>query len=654
MVKAPIYVLWDETIPSKFAGEVDSRIKKLVLDFGSEKVKIEYALRVIGADGYLKHSELDNNPVPTFPCGRNPLGPIPSDITSSLSRNLSPSDKDVDELPPLVLVVSNRNVSADIDISEAITRLLDNPSRPRLAVLGTSAAESWATGISPALESRKEFLTHLKSEDVSSIDASFAKIINYLHAKHNEIVSSTKVNALSSPTDSSVPKSSDTQVSKPQNFETKDEAARPVISIADSMEAPTLKVSDVQPSVSLLPIERAPVAKEDEAQVITDAVVESKQSSHGRKRSLKRGKSRNLSPRAKRRQIRRNKMANQVKPMSVVPSVPIETFVTPDDLRAIDGQLIVDVPSTLNAKHWFHPDWKKLPTQGPSRDLELDYGSLKKLRVMAGSTRGTKHQYYGNENQDAFQVGYTKSGSHLVVVVADGVSSAQFSAYGSRALSFLVSQSVINQIDSVPEGDSVNTKLIIDTAVRQASDRTQSWNVEELYGPPSPPNENSRYDVAATLCVAVIQTTQDELGSRPVVLACVGDSPCYTLNGAEWTLRSTATKDGVLLEQGTRALPVRLGEDPRLEWFEFDLSDSEVLVLMTDGIGTSLDNGNTAVGRWLAPRLYGPVLLEHFISTLTYDRQGEDDDRTLAIVYDFEGISSAITDRQITASEIQS
>jgi serine/threonine protein phosphatase PrpC len=322
-------------------------------------------------------------------------------------------------------------------------------------------------------------------------------------------------------------------------------------------------------------------------------------------------------------------------------------------LISVDGQLIVDVPSTLNAKHWYTPDWKKLPLQGPSRDLELDYGSLKKLRVMAASARGTKHQFYGNENQDAFNVGFTKSGSHLVVVVADGVSSAQFSAYGSRAMSFLVSQSVMCQIDSSSEGDALDMKSIIETAVRQASDRTQNWRVDELYGPQSPPNENSLNDVAATLSVAVVGTTQDKLGSRSVTLACIGDSPCYTLKGAKWTLRSTATKDGVLLEQGTRALPVRLGEDPRLEWFEFDLSDSEVLVLMTDGIGTSLDNGNTAVGRWLAPRLYGPVPLEHFIGTLTYDRQGEDDDRTLAIVYDFQGIVSAIAETQKSVPEVE-
>jgi serine phosphatase RsbU (regulator of sigma subunit) len=93
-----------------------------------------------------------------------------------------------------------------------------------------------------------------------------------------------------------------------------------------------------------------------------------------------------------------------------------------------------------------------------------------------------------------------------------------------------------------------------------------------------------------------------------------------------------------------------MGEDPRLELFEFDLAKSDVLVMMTDGIGTSLASGDTPVGKWLAPRIYGPSLSQDFaglLSTnfsevLTYDRQGEDDDRTLVVLYDFDGVEKAL------------
>jgi hypothetical protein len=97
-----------------------------------------------------------------------------------------------------------------------------------------------------------------------------------------------------------------------------------------------------------------------------------------------------------------------------------------------------------------------------------------------------------------------------------------------------------------------------------------------------------------------------------------------------------------------------------MDLINFTMKLSDVLVLMTDGIGTSLASGDTAVGRWLGPRLYGPHLMTDmvhtldFVQTLTADRQGEDDDRTLAVVYDFNGVQQAIqaaTEEAQTPSE---
>ena len=346
---------------------------------------------------------------------------------------------------------------------------------------------------------------------------------------------------------------------------------------------------------------------------------------------------------------------------SSVPEFPTLAELVDIDLpHAADGQLITDQASSLNAKPWYSPNWKKLPNNGPSRDLELTAGSIGDLRLMAGSTRGTKHQFYSDENEDSFHVAQTKSGSHVVIAVADGVSSAKYSAYGSRVLSFMTSESIVNQIERASNKDELDIRSIMDTAIRSASDRAQSWHVGELYAPSESPDENSYRHVSATLCVAVLTTAVDADGNRAVNLACVGDSPCYTLRGTQWTIRSAATKEGALLEHGTQALPVPFGLDPRQEVFEFSLATDEVLVLMTDGIGTSLATGNTAVGRWLAPRLYGPALAQdfaallqyEFVNSMTYDRQTEDDDRTLAIVYDYRGILDAIASAQDAAPEV--
>jgi serine/threonine protein phosphatase PrpC len=273
------------------------------------------------------------------------------------------------------------------------------------------------------------------------------------------------------------------------------------------------------------------------------------------------------------------------------------------------------------------------------------------LRVMAGSARGTKHQFYGGENQDAFFISRTSSNSHLVIAVADGVSSATHSAYGSKMLTFLVARQVAEEIGSSHSTDG-DIKGIIASAVSRASNRVQNWNVDELYAPSTPPGPDAHLEVSATFSIAVISTQPDARGARNVTLACVGDSPCYTLRGLDWTLQSTATKEGELLEHGTVALPVRVGQDPRLEWFSFELESSDVLVMMTDGIGTSLGSGTTPVGKWLAPRIYGPSLSQdfagllstNFSETLTYDRQSEDDDRAMVIVYDYPGIEKVLHD----------
>jgi len=72
--------------------------------------------------------------------------------------------------------------------------------------------------------------------------------------------------------------------------------------------------------------------------------------------------------------------------------------------------------------------------------------------------------------------------------------------------------------------------------------------------------------------------------------------------------------------------------------------------LVSDGIGTSMASGNTVVGRWMAQRLYASdrdELLQQLsptelISTLTFDRQGEDDDRTMILLFDFDGYTNSI------------
>jgi serine/threonine protein phosphatase PrpC len=326
--------------------------------------------------------------------------------------------------------------------------------------------------------------------------------------------------------------------------------------------------------------------------------------------------------------------------------------ISPVDQITADGQIVIDLPSSMGMRPWYSPNWKKLPHRGPSRDLEVDLGSLGSLCVIAGSTRGTKHQYYGQENQDAFHIAQTNDSKYLIVAVADGVGAQEYSSYGSRFVSHYVSEEIADLLDDTISIESGALHQLLRLTIGRASDRMQQWRPDDLYAPTKEPTHENKNIVSSTLCVAVVPVEANSDGNRMITIACVGDSPCYTLNGLAWNLRSGVTKDGEFLEHGTDALPCAIGDEPFIEYFGFNMSRSEVLVLMTDGIGTMLGSGNTAVGKWLAPRLCGPQLMTDFIQTLTADRQGEDDDRTLAVVYELEGIQKRSANDSVEAASL--
>ena len=688
MPVVPVFLFWDETIEDSFAAIIREKIKTQIFEYCiSYGIDFHLAIFLIDPSGDTlpqkrKFSKLDIESSDwALESGRAPTNPsIKADLVDKFNREYSGQNHLEGFLRPLVLVVSNRQARTDVDMSRTIENFFNHNSKPRIAVLGTGITKVWSYSVNKDLLERKEFVTNLVSSDSVHIDASFVKITNWLLEKSTEpkpvkpldspaiqarptitpAPSSPPINA-SQPTQP--PPAPQVPESKPVKRPSINFGDEPVVPAAPKPQVAQTEPKKVEPAEVIHPsptfiTESKPENSAKETPEPIQKVLEkSPDDSTGFKfpRIWKRGGSeKNIEP-------EREVTPSEVPPPTVPPVFPTLAELVDRGLpRAADGQLITDQASSINAKPWYSSNWKFLPKNGPSRDLELTVGSFGDLRLMAGSTRGTKHQYHHDENEDSFHIAQTKSESHVVVAVSDGVSSAEYSSYGSRVLSFMTSESIVNQIEQASNEDELDIRSIMDTAIRRASDRAQSWIVGELYAPTEPPGENSYLQVSATLCVAVLDTRADAEGNRSVVLACVGDSPCYTLRGTKWMIRSTATKEGEILEHGTQALPVPFGLDPRHEVFEFSIAKDEVLVLMTDGIGTSLASGNTAVGQWLAPRLYGPALAQdfaallqyEFLNTVTYDRQTEDDDRTLAIVYDYRGIADAIASAQDAAPEV--
>lgn len=683
----PIFLVWDETIPQSFAESVKTHLLRLIEDFlPSQNLEAYVHATYLAREGspstgkYYKANEfpftqLLSSQVATsaglsFDLANLPITRVKQVITADEGKT--------DSLPPIVLLLVNRQLTDVYFPDKSVRNLLDHESEPRLAIIGTSAESAWKLPVE-LLETRK-VLAYSNSINETDIQASIQKVESFIEVKLSERRGSSTVEA----NVAKVPKGS--QPAPQPTVLPSAEPERPVISIAPDT---TKKLPQSEPAVVSRPsidisgggkvatthsesssanksLQPTPAPQPPIAPSVTppppspekwdSPVKEPEKMSRKQKREekraekeLKRGRRKDSAPidvpsAASAGSPDKSNHVSEATPDVDTTDFPHVTSSWPSEEITEDGQIVIDHSSSLNARPWYSPKWKKLPARGPSRDLELDLGSLGALRVIAGSTRGTKHQYYGDENQDSFYVARTQDSNFLVVAVADGVGSAEYSAYGSRFVTHFVAQSLATELNENAEISTDGIQELIRRFVSEASDRMQQWRSGDLYAPPMEPTEDNKNIVSSTLCVVVVPVVAAEDGNRSIVLACVGDSPCYTLNNEQWTIQSLATKDGELLEHGTYALPVALGTTPLIDIFSFEMKSSDVLVLMTDGIGTSLANGDTPVGRWLAPRLYGPQLMTDFIhvldyvQTLTADRQGEDDDRTLAVVYDFDGV----------------
>ena len=312
-----------------------------------------------------------------------------------------------------------------------------------------------------------------------------------------------------------------------------------------------------------------------------------------------------------------------------------------EDHRSPNGPPVIDVPSRMNSVPWFEKGWARLDAKlGSARDYECELGQAGNLLVVGGSVRGWKHRIEGAENQDAFFI--ASGATSVVVAVCDGVSNATNSAEAARFLS----EAVASEMAQRPVAPTEGLSMFSDEArraIQSSCDRLQTRFVDqhrELATNFSGVSGLEFLDrLATTLTLVEVPHISNDDGRRLVRLVSVGDSPCYTLRESGWRLESAATKQGPVVDNATKVVPSSRFADSPLDVTEFLIDASDVVVVMTDGIGTALDDGDTPVGRWVAPRvrrLIGSMVESRLHDILAFDRQGEDDDRTLVAVFDID------------------
>ena len=321
-----------------------------------------------------------------------------------------------------------------------------------------------------------------------------------------------------------------------------------------------------------------------------------------------------------------------VSPEVTVPEGPTLQEVR-QETRSGNGPIIVGEPSALNRVPWHSDGRFKLPATGRARDLDVDHGTFGDLVLCGASVRGTSHQYEGRQNEDAFATAVTEYWT--VLAVSDGVSNAEYSSYTSRFLVDHVTWHLRRDLDNAGENTSVHDLLV--AAMRSANNEVRDWRPGAIGAPNVDPIEMhmdaKEVRLAATLTVAIVPKTANELGERNVVVGSVGDSPAYVLHAQQWTLLTGDAPAGDITETATRSLPTRAGRELVVALVDAVLPPEAVLVLVSDGIGGPLASGRSEVGAWLARRLETPPLLAEFVDTVCFDRRSEDDDRTLLALW---------------------
>ena len=343
--------------------------------------------------------------------------------------------------------------------------------------------------------------------------------------------------------------------------------------------------------------------------------------------------------------------SEQVEPLEVVDTVPLilideflkepsETPVTPvrEYQRAISGAITVEPGAASNTRRWW--ELNNFAAGESTRDIEADFVKSETFVVAGMSIRGASHQEKGAPNQDAFSITFARD--YLVAVVSDGVSSAKHSGYGSRYMSTKVSRGIAIELDKqTSELSESDIQRIISSAISESAKSLMNWTADSFEAPDAVADQVKSEQMAATLTVAVIPNKTNSENQREMTLAFIGDSPCYILAEDTWNIMTPATKEGLIVENSTSWVPGAVVGEVDIQFLNAKVTNTDVILLMTDGVSTSLGDGNYPVARFLGPRLAKPQNMGDYFDSLNFDRRSEADDRTLVAIYSQTSISGS-------------
>jgi serine/threonine protein phosphatase PrpC len=276
------------------------------------------------------------------------------------------------------------------------------------------------------------------------------------------------------------------------------------------------------------------------------------------------------------------------------------------------------------------PDVETVPIDDAFRsvpfrpDTVIDGWSHDSVAVLGTSIRGHFHRYNGAPRQDDFAAHLMPDG-RIIAVVADGVSAATQSHFGSTTVVNYAAQWLLSQMPACTE--QTDWKTLVRSTAWALAERAQV-----LFGTEAPDPGLAERELATTMTCAVVEPSPS--GALRAFVIGIGDSGAWLLRQGEFhaLLGGKAVTEGGISSSAVSALPrVPTVIEPSVA----EVEPGDVLLIGTDGIGDPLGGGEGGVGN-LFRELFGnqaPPSLIEFAHAVDFSRETFDDDRTLVAVY---------------------
>ncbi len=254
--------------------------------------------------------------------------------------------------------------------------------------------------------------------------------------------------------------------------------------------------------------------------------------------------------------------------------------------------------------------------------IAADEAVLGDLSIRAASLVGPGHRCEepATARQDAYRVARDTMGDHLLLAVADGVSSSTHAELGAAVAAGTVVHALRRRLDE-PEGAARLSAAELFEEAATAMSREASQRGLNLT------------DVCAVLLAAVIPTRSDApSGERTMWAAWLGDASLWSLDAERWRYAAGDRKKTTSGYDTNAVLHTLPTEPQAVRETRLALLPGDVVTLVSDGVGDGLAT-IAELNAYLADHWRWPPPIASYINDVGFDAERFLDDRTSVTVW---------------------